>query len=207
MPLSDAQICTVALARVGEKQPIDSLNATTSSARLCKAIYELARDAALEEFPWPFATRRALLAVLADEATDAAARTGWAYTYSLPADCLAPRYLVTGLEGTENVDPSLQPAFEVEDDAVEGRVLVTNQEDAELVYTVRQDNPGKFTPLFCDALAWRIAYELALSLPVKAPLAQMCWQMYQVKVQEAAAATFKHMKESPATPASVRARR
>ena len=206
MPLTDAQICTIALARVGEKQAIDNLNADTTAAKLCNAIYQSARDTALEEAWWSFAKRRAVLAVLADDSSDTEARANspWTYVYALPADCLLPRYIETGLP---NPAPDQRIPFELEDDATEGRLLLTNQEEAELVYTMRQTNPGKFSPKFSDALAWRIAYELCFSLPVKPSVGERAMQMYRFAIADAAASDRAHQTPSPPPkPASVRAR-
>ena len=208
MPLTDAQICTLALNRVGEKQPLGSLKDATNAGRLCRLVYPLARDGALEEFPWPFARRRAALALLADDEDDAEARenTGYAYVYALPSDCLVPRYLETGLL---NPAEDQKIPFELEDDADQSTgVLLTNQEDAELVYTWRVTETAKFTPLFADALAWRVAYELCFSLPVKPAVGERAMQMYQMKVAEAAASTQRHAQLAPKPkPLSVRARR
>lgn len=208
MSLTEGQICTVALGRVGEKQAVDNLNANTTAAKLCKAVYEMARDACLEEYPWPFATRRAILGVLADDATDTEARdtTAYSFVYAVPTDMLigGARYIETGLA---NPAPDQQIPFVIEDDEEEGPILLTNQEDAELVYTRKVTETGKFTPLFTDALAWRIAYELCFSLPVKPEVAARMLGAYQMKVAEAAASAFRH--QTPAAkpkPASIRAR-
>ena len=208
--MTPGQICTVALGRVGEKQAVDNLSANTTAAKLCNAIYELARDSALEEHPWPFATRRATLGVLADDEDDdeARANTAWQYVYALPTDILPGgvgcRYLETGLP---NPAPDQQIPFVLEDDADEGLVLLTNQNDAELVYTRKVTETGKFSPLFTDALAWRIAYELCFALPVKPGTAERMWQAYQAKVSQAAASTMKHQLPGlPPKPKSVRVR-
>lgn len=206
MPLTEAQICTLALSRVGEKQAIDNLNANTTAAKLCKVLYENCRDSALEEAWWSFAKRRATLAVLADDENDAEARENspWTYVYSLPADCLVPRYIETGLP---NPAPDQRIPFELEDDATEGRLLLTNQETAELVYTMRQTLTGKYTPKFCDALAWRIAYELHFALPVKPAVGERAMQMYRFTIADAAASDRAHQTPSPPPkPSSVRAR-
>lgn len=208
MPLTDAQICSLALNRVGEKQPLGSLNDATTAGRLCKLVYPLARDGALEEFEWPFARRRATLALLADDEDDDEARenSGWAYVYALPSDCLVPRYLETGLL---NPAESQKIPFELEDDEDQSTgVLLTNESDAELVYTRKVTESGKFTPLFADALAWRVAYELCFSLPVKPAVGERALQMYRLKLADAAASTQRHAQLAPKPlPSSIRARR
>lgn len=204
--MTEAQICTVALARVGEKQAIDNLSANTTAAKLCRAIYEMSRDAVLEEFWWSFAKRRETLAVVADDEDDAEARPNspWTYVYELPTDCLLPRYIETGLP---NPAPDQKIPFELEDDGSEGRLLLTNQPTAELVYTMRQSNTGKFPPKFIDALAWRLAYELCASLPVKTGVAERMMQRYAYAVADAAASDKAHQTPSARPkPASVRAR-
>src|SRR5205823_5041731 len=95
--------------------------------------YANARDALLEMLDWPFARRHAVLAALT------LTRTGWAYVYSLPGDCLAPRRLATGIR-PEPVDARIP--FDIEGDASIGtnRILLTDQAAAELIYTANTPN-------------------------------------------------------------------
>lgn len=204
MPLTPAQICTLALRRAGEKQAVDDLGDDTVEAEIANGMYEHARDVVLEERYWSFAKRRAVLGVLASSESDTEARTGWAFTYAVPDDCIKPRYIETGIK---NPAPDQQPAFELEDDEEEGRILLTDYEDAELVYTYRVTLTGKFTPLFTDALIWRLAYEFTFAIPVKPGAGERMMGAYEMALSKAAASDYNSQTPSkPARPSAVRAR-
>lgn len=199
MALTDAQICTLGLLKVGETSPVDNLATdTTAQAAICRALYGASRDSLLEMVPWPFATRRAPLALTT------ATRNDWTYVYSFPTDCLAPRFLENGLQ---NAGDDQQIPFEVEDDATDGKVLVTDLKSATLVYTRAVTETGKFSSLFCEALSWKLAYELCFAIPVKTGFAERMMQGFQGAFATAAASAFNHQKSAakPTTP-GIRAR-
>lgn len=180
------QICNVALARVGQRQMIDSLSEASAQAQLCQALYAPARDAVLEEFAWPFATRRAVLALTPLK------RTGWAFVYDLPSDCLAPRRIIPPIRSEAREQ---QIAWALEDDSTYGRVLLTDWSDAELEYTRAEETVALFSPLFCDALAWRLACDLALGLAVKPQLLPTFERKYQLALATAKAAALNERQE------------
>jgi hypothetical protein len=185
---SEAEVCNLALLLVGQTQFIDDLTDPTEAGEVCKQVYERARDAALEAVAWPFATRRADL----NEITDGD-RDGWGYAYTLPSDCLAPRWLNTG---DENPSAQNKVPFVIEDDATVGkRVLLTNQQDARLVYTRRVTETGKFSPLFVEALAAKIAVYLAAGLVKKPQLALQMMRLFDSVIARAAAAQFNQQQK------------
>jgi len=187
MATSDAQLCSMALLRVGQRQTIDSLNGPSAEARACKALYADARDALLAMHPWRFATKRAVLAELEDDE-----RSGWEYTYALPTDCITPRSLWAGDRA-----PALSGKypFELEWGANDTPVLLADQEDAELVYTARITVVPRFPPLFVEALAWKLAADLALSLPVKPGVAKVMEEKFQRALAQAVAADGNQVQE------------
>jgi hypothetical protein len=189
--LTDAQICTVALARIGQRQFVDDLNSNTSQAQVCKVLYPLARDAVLESFPWPFATRRATLGLLAG-----ATKPGWAYVYVMPGDCVVARYLDPGT-ANPSADARIPFSREIADDA-NGMptipILLSNFAAAILIYTARLSNPGLWPALFTDALAWRMAADLALALAVKPELGLRMESAYAAALNAAASAQLRQLQ-------------
>lgn len=197
---TEAGICNVALLRVGVRKFLEDLSGSSVEAQACSALFEPLRDAVLQEFSWRFATKRASLTVLSS-----AERSGWEYVYSLPSDFLFARYIYPS---TTTPNPDQRVPFELEmNDTDDGKVLVCNLEDAELVYVAKVDNPGLWTPLFCDALSWRIAADLARALPVKPQVAQAMDVGYQRALNLAIAAELRN-EQSGAIPEaeSIRAR-
>ena len=160
---TEAALCNLALANVGETQLIDSLDQPGLSARLCKAHYRTARNALLERRWWRWATRRAVLPLTTET------RSGWEYVYALPADCLTARFIWNGYE-----EPPLDARvpFDLEaNSAATGRVLLTDWEEAELVYTSDALPVAQYPALFVEALAWELTVRLSLALPKKQQLA------------------------------------
>jgi hypothetical protein len=184
--VSEAQLCSVALLRVGQRQTIADLDEESEEAIACKALYGHCRDAVLEEFAWPFASAEATLALTT------VTRTFWNFVYALPVDCLAPRYIDIG----RGMAPEVEPPFEVvrEASVPSRKVLLTDEEDAVLVYTAKVEEVGVFSPLFSDALVWRLASELALALPIKPGVAGAMDAKYQQAIARAKASQLLQRK-------------
>lgn len=165
MALTDAQLCNLALGRVGIRATIDSLEEATTEAQQCKVYFAQARDSVLASAWWPFATARAVLAETAE------VRDGWVYAYALPVDCMAPRYLWAG---QRNPPTSARAKYAVElNDAGSWWLLLADVSPATLVYTRKVDSLALFPPLVADAVAWRLAVDLVLALPVKPHVASL----------------------------------
>lgn len=163
MAISAVEVCNLALSYVGHGLDLDNLNEDTNESRSAKRCYVPARDELLERKEWKFATRRATLALLAGEERD-----GWTYVYALPSDCIAARSIYAGtLTPTEDQ----KVPFDIEATAT-GACLLTDEEDAILIYTARIEETSRFTPGFVKALAWHIAVELCLVLPIDDDKAQ-----------------------------------
>lgn len=147
---SIVDICNLALSHLGNKASVVSINPVDGSveADYCSRFYQIARDEIIELGDWTFARTRATLALLAANPS-----TTWEYAYALPSDCMVPRRLVTG------------EVYAHEDDSrdfdVEGTTLLTNKEDAVLIYTRSIEDPTKFTPNFVTAVSYKLAAYLA----------------------------------------------
>lgn len=175
-PTSDAQICNLALLRIGSTATIDSLDEPSEEARVCAAIFDHHRDALLAAYPWPFATKRAQLALLPDT------RQGWAYAYALPADFLAPQRLWTGQRRPR---PEDRHPFSLEHDG-DKSILLTDAEDALLIYTARIQSP-LLSSAFREALSWALAVDLALALRKDGSIYAQARQEAEVAKQRAMA--------------------
>jgi len=165
---SDTNICNLALLRLGTRSTISSLTEGSTEANACAMIYPLVRDALLSQHRWSFATRRVTLADLGNPPDS------WAFRYAYPTDCLQARQLAQPV-------PQAPPiAFEVSGDQDSAgnaiRVILTNQPQAELLYTAAITSPALFNPPFVEALSWMVAAELAVALTGDAGLAQSCLQ-------------------------------
>lgn len=188
-----AQVCNLALLRVGQRQLIDSLDENSLQARTCKALYATARDSALEACWWPFATRRANLPLTNST------RSGWGYVYTAPADCLQARYIYSG---SRTPSAANRIAFSLElNDTGNGRIICTDQQAPELVYTAQLTTEALWPGLFVNAMAWRLAVELCLALPIK-PQVALAMDRGLEKAMAAAIATAMREGQEDAEPDS-----
>jgi len=120
-------------------------------------------DATLRAYNWNCATARAELA------QDSAAPTwGYSYQYPLPNDCLRVLQL-------ERLDLKFK---------VEGRKLLTNESSAKILY-IKRIGAGEMDPLLIDAVAARLAAELAYALSNNRSLAELMMEIYERKKLEA----------------------
>lgn len=204
MASTPAGLCNLALGLVGHRDPIGSLAEATTAAQACDVAYPHCRDLVLEAHPWRWATRRAVLAVLAD-----AERGGYAYAYALPADFVR---MGSGIYAEENRGSLETEAgrvpFQLEGDATAGRVLVTDRADAELPYVARIEDLARWPAGVQDALVWLLASRLAYSVAVKPQLGVAHYQHYErVALPRAIAADANQAQKSvPAEAEAIRAR-
>lgn len=199
----EVDIANVALLRIGQLATIADLAEDTPQAEAVRSIFAHTRDAVLEAFAWPFATFRFQLNVIAsidDDPDDENLRTGWGFTYAVPNNCLAPRYIYPG---TNNPGEGQEIPFTIEGDESRGRVLLTDQAEAELVYTKLVETPARWSPMFRDALALRLAADLAMSVAKKPQLGLGLHRMFESWISRAAAAQANQArKELPPPDAS-----
>lgn len=182
-------ICNLALGRIGSRKPLASLEENRPEAQQCAAIWDTVVETALGSAWWTFATGRAVLAQSATETE----RPGWEYVYALPSDCVQVRGLWAGVRTPA---PHMRTPFAVEaNDAGDGKVLLTDDAEAQLTYTRRLTTVPLYPPLFTDALAWMLASELALSLPVKPDLSRNAFQRAELALARAAAAALREGQE------------
>lgn len=167
------EIANIALQMIGEPA-ITSFDENTSAARLAQVRFPTARDAVLRDHPWNFAKRRQRLAQLADPPA-----FGWEHQYALPSDWLRTLKVFT------------QSAFHHQGSAaqlryqIEGRRLLADADEVFLVYIARVTNTEEWDALATEALAARLAAELAVALTDSRQFAAQLRDDYQEKIQRA----------------------
>ena len=167
---TEVSICSNALRRLGDS-PITSLTDNTERARLCNGFYADARDAVLRSHPWNFAITRATLAQLSTTPS-----YGYAYQYSLPTDPYCLRVLEM-----EYADYK----FKIENSSTEGRVLLTDESTAKILYIARVTDTIKFDAMFTDVLIAKLAVDLAYPVTNSVTFQAQMQKLYQLKLSEA----------------------
>lgn len=192
MALDVVAICNIALSYVSANA-IQALTGVSKEARECNKLYESARDSVLEDHDWGFARKHQVLALSTETFT------GWTYAYAWPSDCLAPRKIVdetgtnTGTSYDIDTDRYIQYGkvkYEIRVSAdLSQRFIVSDKEDAELVYTAAVSNPTLFSPLFVACLAWKLGAELAQPLRAKPALHSQLRENYLFELAKAKASS------------------
>jgi hypothetical protein len=138
------------------------------------------RDAVLRDHPWPFAKRRATLALVEEDPVDE-----WGYSYRVPSDCVYLRRLVSGTRIDTN-DSEIEMEL-LADDA--GGLIYTDLDEAEAEYTARITETARFHPDFIMAVSFRLAGYIAPRVCGSAgeKLGVRAFQMYALELQKAEA--------------------
>jgi hypothetical protein len=168
--MTDVEICNVALGWLGAEL-IASLNDESTEARLCKVQYPLARDVVLEDRAWSFAMERRVL----DTPDATAPVSGFTYAFTLPTTTIR---VVRADDGTGDYRIAW---------AVEGRKVLANVATVYIESLVRPVSEALFSPAFCQALAARLAADLAISITENRQLQADLWSLYEKKLKAAAA--------------------
>lgn len=183
MPTSVIDICNLALLRLGHDE-ITSLNEKSKEARYCSRFFDRTRRATLRSHPWNWAERFATLSLLNLTVTD------YDYVYALPTDCLRviqvvnPVMAIRASSPSLRVDPGAQIGYEIRSIEGAGKVLVTSQADAEIRYVADITDPNAFDEQFIDALAHRLASEMAVPLAGKPSLQKSELQLFILTLNE-----------------------
>lgn len=168
MASSPVEICNIALVSLGANT-IAALTENSVSAIACNTNYANARDATLASAPWSFATRRVKLA-----AEETAPTFGFLRAFPLPSDHLH----VWEVYESDQVTPLTIP-WKVE----EGKILTDAASPLHVRYIRKVTNVPLFTALFVDALAARIASDIAIPITRKLDIQQRHFEIFLEKVE------------------------
>lgn len=173
--ISETHICNMALSWLGA-QSISSLEEDSTEAEYCRNNYPFARDAALEEHAWTFATVR-------EASTTADLDTfETAYRHSVPLDWLKVLRVYCTVTGA-NPDNWVQ----ADGWRREGRFILANDATIYMWGIKRIVDTGYFSSLFSKALAARLAAEICTGITENPQLEQMMWAKYKAFLADAAA--------------------
>lgn len=158
MSISITGVCNIALVKIGV-DPISDINDSGSKpARTCLALWEANRDAVLEATKWKCASKRAELQLLED-----APLFGWDHQFQLPADYIR--------------DIAVKDGFPYQ---IEGDKLLCNELECYLRYVYRLTTTGSYHPTLIEAMAARLASELALPLKAAPTTRTSMFQEFQL---------------------------
>lgn len=163
---SKVSICNQALGWLGGNL-ITSVRDDTTEAHLCDANYDELRKAVLEEIPWRFAMNRVALTQLAD-----APVYGYSHKFLLPSDHIRTIAVVSG-------------SCFLEDWEQEGNTILCDANTLQISYVKDIVDAGLFSPGFVQALAARMAMDMAIPLTESRSLQDTMAKIYAVKLSSA----------------------
>jgi hypothetical protein len=172
---STVSLYNLALARLGGDQTPLNISSIEDDAVgvLCKNLFPHVLSLSLARYDWSFARKRVALAELPGQRPE---NELYAYAYRIPADCLRP----LRLDGYGGINRA--PEY-----VIEGNAILTNVEQAVLLYSANVTDPRVWPPEFSDALAWMLAGEISSARLNDPQKQQMCWQAYQTSIANAIA--------------------
>lgn len=156
MAATVVDICNLALARLGDRANVVSLDPPEGSAQAdhCARFYPVARDAALEAHDWSFASTKDTMAELSVEDFK------WRHVFALPNNCIALR-AVGYQDSALYAFDERGPYFERGALADGTQVLYTNEPTPFARFTRRVVDPTRYNVLFTQALVTLLAAYLA----------------------------------------------
>lgn len=170
MAASSVEICNSALNKLGAAR-ITSLSDDTKAAKLCNDQYDRLRKEVLRSHPWNFAIAYVSLAATVNTPV----WDDWSTEFLIPSDVL--RVLETDLVKEE--------AWEIGYNADGNKVIFTNSDAVKIKYVKDMTNTTRFDANFDEALAFRIAADLAYPLAQSLSLQQNMFRLYEMALARA----------------------
>lgn len=148
MPFSKANIVNKALVKLGSRPVVNLEDDGTDESVTALNLYDIALEALLSETLWTFATKRKLLQTTTDPIAFSVNYEDLAYSYQRPIDAIR--------------------IFQTNDQAAywkeEGDQILSNTAGLGVIYTFRNEVTETYPVYFVDALADRLAADMAYPL-------------------------------------------
>ncbi len=170
MALTAVEICNSALYKIGA-QRITSLSDGTKSSIILNDQYDRLRKEVLRAHPWNFAITWVALAATVNTPVS----EDYTTEFLLPSDVI--RVLSTNL--ADNLD------WEIGYNADGNKCLFCNDTSVTIQYIKNVTNTTLFAPDFDEALAFRIAADIAYALVQSQSIQQNMFKLYQAALGQA----------------------
>lgn len=161
--VSEVGIINAALSKIDGNE-ITAIGQDGVEGEVAQTLYTLVRDALLAAHPWNFAIGRSALTL---DATSPSFE--FDNQYLLPADCLR----CWKLYDTASIWRK------------EGNRLLTNDNEANLIYIKKVTDTGLFSPGFTEALIVKLAAEMTVKITGSQTAAQGLYQEFKDKLKDA----------------------
>lgn len=187
---SKTQICNMMLVRIGVTKFIANIESDQSKeANALNLIFADELAFVIRDFPWPFATAYKNLELVAGSQANPVS-SDWVYAYRYPSNCVFARRLVT-IAGRKETNP---PPYRVGRDG-QGKLLYTNQRDAELEYTIEMTAAEELDALAISMLAWKLGTTAAPSMSRVKKMVDTCREQYEIEKSKAQRAALNEQQQ------------
>lgn len=177
MAASAIAVANAALLKLGQGT-ITAFSDEDEKARWLNARFAPLRDALLRSYRWTFAMARASLSADVD-----APAFDYDLAYTLPGDCLQ---LVEVVDGYRTLGLADYIGRDVTVYTVEGRKVLANiSAPLKIRYVTRQEDTTLWDPLFDEALANRLAYDLCEKVTQSGTKREAAYRDYRDTIREA----------------------
>jgi hypothetical protein len=172
---SQVEIANRALTKLGAARIISFLD-DNKQARAVQSMFDIVRDAELRAHIWSFAVKRASVAALSSTPA-----WGFAYEYALPSDCLRLIQVNDVYQGPDLSDYRNAPTAEY---MLEGnKILCDFASPLKIRYIRRESDTTYWDSAFVEAMACRLAAEMAEDLTQSNQKKDAAWKEYDQAVK------------------------
>ncbi len=186
---SELDIWNLALVLL-RKKPIKNPDASSPEATTMRAVYPLAFDFLLREYPWSFCSKVESLAL-----TELSSPL-YTYVYQYPLDCVKATQLVSPDNINKEQDYEIATSNKT-------KVILSNVSNAVLRYTTRETITNDIDATFIVALAARLAADAAISLTGRTEIWEACERRYMDLIEKAKVADARECKRTAKETSSI----
>lgn len=150
---SKTEISNMAISHLGIGQEIGALDTEKSQeAAACRRFFDVAKQATLRDFKWPFARKYQALNLISENPNEE-----WLFEYRYPSDCLDIRKI---LNSNYNESRQEREPYIISKDG-SGKTILANKSLASVEYTMDVTDTAFFPSDFILALSFRLAAYIA----------------------------------------------
>lgn len=209
---STLNIINRAALAIGSQSQVSSLNEGSALANAAATLYTPTFEQLARSAPWNCLRNQATLTLLAaaqgtpenpDGTTLPLPPVPWLYQYAVPSDSLQIRFIIptlsnsasgtpifsintgapTGIYNNRNIPFAVAYATDTNNNPI--NVILTNQTQAQAVYTVNQPNPQIWDSLLQGAMVASLAAFFVPALSLHMPLMQMQIKLAESMIEQA----------------------
>ena len=186
---SKTEIVNMALGHLATGKEVANIETENSEeARVARRFYDTALGQTVGDAPWPFLTKIAALGLIEEEPN-----TEWGYSYQYPSDCARMRRILSGIR---NDNRQSRVPYKIAW-GTSGKIIFTDEVDAELEYTLLATDESLFDEAFILAFSYYLAVMMAPTLTAgdQFKLGNRAAELYTFTIGKARSAAFDEQQD------------